>query len=372
MEVECNDPLDLTCVPVSEESATCPEYSYIPIYKYDIEVPKSISSYSWTFAEPVATGTGSLLTMKSAETLGFPSNPPLEGSYVIKCYNTDDLLTPIITEPMNYNAGTWEWTYYISEACPTLRNKFVVQNTYWPYWYKVDGLNFRIWFKDIHVDLPQFEIIVNDQDYYQRGKEPLYGGGMAIENTITQQKGKSAKNLYYPFIPFEWLYTYEETPQVLAEIEGLPAVCKNLDCSYTYEANTAEVTSMSVNAASLEVTITGTNLPADIDQVSVGDASCQSITSNDGSSLVCTLDSPCQAGDHEPVVKSPKGLIPNASGFSKYTVPLVVTSVSPSDSLNPAGGDRITILGSGFPSRITATDFRVEFDDGTLCQLETC
>ena len=152
----------------------------------------------------------------------------------------------------------------------------------------------------------------------------------------------------------------------------MPAACKNLDCSYTYEINNAEVSTMSVNAATLEVTITGISLPADIDQVSVGDATCPSITSNDGSTLVCTLDSPCQAGDHEPVVKSPKGLIPNAAGFTKYTVPLVVTSVSPNTDLNPAGGDLITIVGSGFPSRTTAPDFSIEFDDGTLCQLESC
>ena len=164
-EVVCDDPLDTDCVAVSEVMNICPSYSYNPIWKYDIEVPKSISSYSWTLAEPVPTTTGSTINLYSAETQGFPSNPPLEGSYVVMCYNTDDLTTPVITSALNYNTDEWSLKFYIELACPTLRNKFQVLNPYSPWYYKEDGLNFNLWFKDVHVDLPQFEIIVNDLNY---------------------------------------------------------------------------------------------------------------------------------------------------------------------------------------------------------------
>ena len=189
---------------------------------------------------------------------------------------------------------------------------------------------------------------------------------MQISNTISQAKGKGTSNLYYPFIPFEYLYTYETTPQITAKIAGLSAACKDLDCEYSYEAVTAEITSMNVNT--LSVDIIGTNLPTDIDQVTVGSSGC-TIVSNDGSTLTCTLDSPCMAGNFEPDVRNPQGSIPVVSGFTKYNVALVVSTVTPATALNPAGGDVLTINGAGFPSVTTAANFRIEFDDGTPCDL---
>ena len=123
-----------------------------------------------------------------------------------------------------------------------------------------------------------------------------------------------------------------------------------------------------MNVNTLSVDIIGTNLPTDIDQVTVGSSGC-TIVSNDGSTLTCTLDSPCMAGDFEPDVRNPQGSIPVVSGFTKYNVALVVSTVTPDSALNPAGGDVLTINGSGFPSVTTAANFRIEFDDGTPCDL---
>ena len=111
-------------------------------------------------------------------------------------------------------------------------------------------------------------------------------------------------------------------------------------------------------------------MPTDIDSVKVGCATCSGIV-NDGSTLTCTLNHLVQAGNFEPVVKNPLGQIPVASGFTKYSVALFVSSVTPASDLNPAGGDVLTIGGSGFTSVKTETSFNVQFDDGTVCEMIT-
>jgi hypothetical protein len=99
-------------------------------------------------------------------------------------------------------------------------------------------------------------------------------------------------------------------------------------------------------------------MPTDIDSVKVGCATCSGIV-NDGSTLTCTLNHLVQAGNFEPVVKNPLGQIPVASSFTKYSVALFVSSVTPASELNPAGGDVLTIGGSGFTSVKTETSFNV-------------
>ena len=113
-----------------------------------------------------------------------------------------------------------------------------------------------------------------------------------------------------------------------------------------------------MNVNELDVTIAGTSMPTDIDSVKVGCATCSGIT-NDGSTLTCTLNHLVQAGNFEPVVKNSLGQIPVASGFTKYSVALFLSTVTPDTDLNPAGGDVLTIGGSGFTSVKTETSFNV-------------
>ena len=51
------------------------------------------------------------------------------------------------------------------------------------------------------------------------------GAGIVKEATILQAYGPG---IFYPAIPFEMLYTDEVAPQVIVEIDGLPAVCTGL------------------------------------------------------------------------------------------------------------------------------------------------
>jgi hypothetical protein len=138
----------------------------------------------------------------------------------------------------------------------------------------------------------------NTDDISQNGNDqPIMGVNAVIENSVLNERGRGTKNVYYKFIPFEMLYTDEATAQVLVKVDDMPAVCVNLNCGYTYEQSSAEVSTMNVNA--LAVDIAGTNLPTDVQSISIGHANC-AVTANDGTSISCTLDYPAMAGSWTP------------------------------------------------------------------------
>jgi hypothetical protein len=54
---------------------------------------------------------------------------------------------------------------------------------------------------------------------------------------------------------------------MIVNVEGLPAVCHNRTCDFTYIENVGDLTSFSYNTNTQVVTITGTNLPTDITEI---------------------------------------------------------------------------------------------------------
>ena len=255
--------------------------------------------------------------------------------------------------------------------CPSLRNKFSVLRS-GDYYYLEDGLNWLLWFDTFNGNLEPFAIVNNTADISQNGEDqPIKGVNAAIENTVLNERGRGTKNVYYKFIPFEYLYTDESTPQVLVTVDDMTAVCVNLDCGYTYEAPTAEVELMAVT--DLAVTITGTNLPTDIESIEIGYANCVVEDGNSDTSITCNFDVPPAAGDWIPKIKDSKGLFPTVTTFTAYSVDLVVTLVDPTTNLCPAGGDEITVTGSGYPTctgvETCGTMITATFDDNTVCDV---
>lgn len=55
-------------------------------------------------------------------------------------------------------------------------------------------------------------------------------------------------------------------------------------------------------------------------------------------------------GNYTPIVNTPDGIIPVDPSVQNYTVPLVVTSISPNHELNPNGGQTLIITGDHFPN----------------------
>lgn len=61
--------------------------------------------------------------------------------------------------------------------------------------------------------------------------DPLTGTGLELRSS---KKINASDNLYYDVVPFEMLRTVETKPQVIVTVDGLPAVCHNLTCDFTY------------------------------------------------------------------------------------------------------------------------------------------
>jgi hypothetical protein len=69
---------------------------------------------------------------------------------------------------------------------------------------------------------------------------PLGGDYLSYYQNTTYERNK---NLIYEPIPYEYLRTYNEAPQVEVSINGTKAVCGYLNCDYQYIAPIGEVTS---------------------------------------------------------------------------------------------------------------------------------
>ena len=100
------------------------------------------------------------------------------------------------------------------------------------------------------------------------------------------------------------LKTYETKPQVIVNVEGLPAVCHNVTCDFTYLADVGEITSFT--AVGQKITVTGTNLPTDpaeIQSMSYALSGCtldpETMT---GTKLECELVKEATCGDWTPTV----------------------------------------------------------------------
>jgi hypothetical protein len=155
--------------------------------------------------------------------------------------------------------------------------------------------------------------------------------------------------------------TYETKPQMMVSVDGLPAVCHNLNCDYTYTTPTAQVTSFTFDEASKVLTLTGTGLPTTLDEIQRVDfakASCATdatMTASD-TTLTCTLEKEPTCGSHTPELVSTLGKIPNDGSIVATVISCTILSASPLTGLNLLGGDNITVTGTNFPHHIDLVD----------------
>lgn len=167
-------------------------------------------------------------------------------------------------------------------------------------------------------------------------------------------------------VGLEFLYSNAQSPQVLVDVDGLPALCPNLNCDYAYVAASAKISATTYDAGTKLLTITGTSLPTINVSVHFGGSTCLDNTPSSAfstTSITCTLKNAPRAGDHKAEVRDPKGLIPIDSAVADIKIPLVVDSVTP-DLANALGGDTLTITGSGFPVSIKYVEVKLTHADG--------
>jgi hypothetical protein len=169
------------------------------------------------------------------------------------------------------------------------------------------------------------------------------------------------------------LKTYETKPQVLIEVDGLPAVCTGSNCDYQFVEPVGEITSFTFSEATNRLVITGTNLPSvatDIQSIEFAKSSCTvDTTTLSATNIECDLDYEPTCGTETPKLISIHGEIPHAIGLASQTVDCTVTSATPTTELNMIGADNITITGTHFPRELAKSTVQITFDDAaaTTC-----
>ena len=79
-------------------------------------------------------------------------------------------------------------------------------------------------------------------------------------------------NLLFEPVPMEFIRSYATQPQVIVKVNGLEALCVDLNCDYAYIDVTSEVTGQTLVGDQL--TLTGTALPTSGDKITFGGVAC--------------------------------------------------------------------------------------------------
>lgn len=103
---------------------------------------------------------------------------------------------------------------------------------------------------------------------------PLTGTNITFYSNTTVPY---SNNLFYEPIPFEFLRTYEEVPQLIVTVNDIPTVCHTLACNFTYTEPVGEVTGYSYNHVSKLLVLEGDSLPnvtSNISSISFAHTNC--------------------------------------------------------------------------------------------------
>jgi hypothetical protein len=119
-----------------------------------------------------------------------------------------------------------------------MRNRILVHQFNSPYSHHTLGKEFYVDFMGYTQDPGQFVIVSAEEN-------PLVGKITYLADTIIPY----SKNLMFWPVPFEMLETYEEKPQMIVEIDDMPAVCHSMDCGFTHIPAVGSVTSFVFDAA---------------------------------------------------------------------------------------------------------------------------
>lgn len=195
-------------------------------------------------------------------------------------------------------------------------------------------------------------------------EEPLVGTNITFYSNTTIPY---STNLFYEPMPFEFIRTYEEEPQLIVTVNDIPAVCHNLSCNFTYTEPVGEITAFTYDHTTKKVVITGTELPSaltDISSVNFAHTHCTIDKSTlSDTNIECVLDEDPTCGDHVPILTSLLGIIPVNDAVSGETITCTLTSLYPDSSLNLLGGDNLTFTGTMLPKVLSTSAVSIKFSD---------
>lgn len=126
---------------------------------------------------------------------------------------------------------------------------------------------------------------------------PLVGQNLVLTSETLHEYGQ---NLFFEPIPQEFMVTPAMAPQVLVEIDGVPAACASLNCDYLYANSVAEITAISLTGLDLSITGTGF-VDAELIDVRLGEVSCGPTTPTSATLIECTLMNAPAAGSYTSV-----------------------------------------------------------------------
>ena len=186
----------------------------------------------------------------------------------------------------------------------------------------------------------------------------LSGGNTNVfTNTVTVKRAFSLTRPLYSPLPFDFMRTAESSPQIYLKVNGIPAVCDS--CHYSFDAAktpTVNSASLSADTLSLSVTDSGSVGFALTDlKITLNGERCNLITGT-LASMTCKFtknsvnNAALPAGTNKPIVHIAQVGYANTASVSPITVPLVITSITPS-TIGINGGLEGRIVGTGFPMR---------------------
>ena len=101
--------------------------------------------------------------------------------------------------------------------------------------YRQNGVNIFLTFDGLHSDPPQCTILSDTASPMTIGN----GGTLSYVGETTRNYGTG---LMFEPVGLEFMYTDAQKPQVMVKVDGLEALCTDLNCDYAYVESTAVIT----------------------------------------------------------------------------------------------------------------------------------
>ena len=186
----------------------------------------------------------------------------------------------------------------------------------------------------------------------------IYGGHPTERTMEIREVQTFSNNIYMQFIAPELLYVEGSSGVgVSVESNSVPSACPTLDCSFRYTESTIPVMrEVKYIASGRVVEITYRPIVENIENIYsiwVGDTECNAVSRmvvmNEEIGVSCRLTKEPIGGSYYPVVSYSEGYWGVEEGLSPIVIGYSIDEISPSEGLNPSGGQVLTFSGHSLP-----------------------
>jgi len=268
-----------------------------------------------------------------------PYDLPFDGYFRVEIPSIDQTGF-YYTENLHYTASEWTIYYAIITSAPEWKDKIDIQLLNWAQYY--DRKELYVYFNGYNGDPADWNLV--DADLFEvdfTGEElngPSTWDSLAKNFTSSTLKAYDGSVIIYAPVPHDMLVTHHSLPQIHATIDGFPAACARVDCSYQYVSPVGLVESFEilnygvVNIGDVVVvSITGQNLDQQLNTIHIFDQHCSSFSDDEfpaSDTLIhCHIEARV-AGTYLPVIFAVNGIIPIDSSLVPMDIELTITSVN--------------------------------------------